>query len=1073
MKDLFKKKDKKVEEQDNTKLFDFAEGADENEVKDIEKAEEVEESTPKSKKKEKKKWKDKTGKEKAISVLLGTKKAIGMIIRFFAKLFLVLFVLLFVGGCFAAGYVFSQVWPHVEAYKEVAYEKFDEIGPNTFTYLADTVIYDKDGNVISEINIGNYEYVDIENVSKYVHEGYIAVEDKRFKVHNGIDYKGLTRAVLVMVKNGGEATQGGSTITQQILKNGLLTQERSFKRKLIEFFLAPEFEKRYTKQEIMEFYVNTNFYGNNCYGIETASQYYFGKPASELNIAESAMFVGMSNNASVYNPRKNMEGVKYRQKIALDEMLEDGVITQSEHDEALNAPLEFVYEREVRTKESYQTSYAIHCAVLAMMEKQGFEFKYTFANEEENNEYLNKYNEVYNELANTIRGGGYTIYTSLNTNMQNRLQEVLDNALKGYTEKTEDGRFAFQGASVIVNSDTGFVEAIVGGRGTDDEFNRGFLAKRQPGSSIKPIVVYTPAFNSGLYYPSSVLNDKDDPNDKYYPKNYGGGHRGLMPIREALGRSINTIAYQIMKDIGPNTGLNYLAKMKFNSLSYLDNNNTAISLGGFTYGVKVVDMAKAYQTMVNQGNYVDNNCIYKIEFQNEGVVFEEDSALIPVYEADAAYLGVDCCRGVLEAPYGTATSRKIRNHDAMAKTGTTNDAKDVWFCGATEYYSMAVWVGYDTPRPTNLTGGSIPGQIWNQMMTELHQGLERRDFEKPESVVTLNVDGNGDISKFNTGKTDLFSQTLIDKAEDERLALIEAKKISIDDERINNIRIKLNDLKNYVIKDTGGISYLKNSFNTLSRQINEVYQEDKKSELFEIYNAVVKYFDADIARMERLNTRIESKNLLMQEAEKEKGIVIELNRFNAYTIHDISDIDYIEEMYLALETSIAELVDKEKVVKYMDYLIEIKGYKDILLAPYVAEREAQLEAERLEIEENLKMSLDFMRELTEYYDGIESIFNNFEIQLEYAEEKEVDTTVYRAEMEIIRDSLYAMKPVEPEIEDTPIDSEGTENTEGEDTNSEDTNSDSENNTNSDSESSGDGESSSEESETPNLNEFDR
>ena len=159
----------------------------------------------------------------------------------------------------------------------------------------------------------------------------------------------------------------------------------------------------------------------------------------------------------------------------------------------------------------------------------------------------------------------------------------------------------------------------------------------------------------------------------------------------------------------------------------------------------------------------------------------------------------------------------------------------------------------------------------------------------------------------------------------------------------------------------------------------------------------------------------------------------------------------------------------------MDYLIEIKGYKDILLAPYVAEREAQLEAERLEIEENLKMSLDFMRELTEYYDGIESIFNNFEIQLEYAEEKEVDTTVYRAEMEIIRDSLYAMKPVEPEIEDTPIDSEGTE---GEDTNSEDTNSDSENinsenNTNSDSESSENGESSSEESETPNLNEFDR
>ena len=220
---FFKKKNIKNEivGEDNTHLFDFA-----SDVEEVDTAEKV-------KKKEKKKWKDKTTSEKIISVLIGIKKALGVIIRFFAKSFLVLFVLLFVGGCFAAGYVFSQVWPYVEEYKEVAYEKFDEIGPNTFTYLADTVIYDKDGNVISEINIGNYEYVEIENVSKYVHEGYIAVEDKRFKVHNGIDYKGLARAVTVMVKNGGEATQGGSTITQQILKNGLLTQERTLKRKLM------------------------------------------------------------------------------------------------------------------------------------------------------------------------------------------------------------------------------------------------------------------------------------------------------------------------------------------------------------------------------------------------------------------------------------------------------------------------------------------------------------------------------------------------------------------------------------------------------------------------------------------------------------------------------------------------------------------------------------------------------------------------------------------------------------------------------------------------------------------------
>lgn len=1009
MRKFFNKKGAKNEriEEDNTHLFDFV---TDDGVSEVEK-EEIELPKPL-----KKKWKEKTGKEKILTVLLGIKKAIGIIIRFFAKLFLVLFVLLFVGGCFAAGYVFSQVWPYVEEYKEVAYEMFDEIGPNTFTYLSDTIIYDKMGNVISEINIGNYEYVEIENVSKFIQEGYIAVEDKRFKVHNGIDYKGLTRAALSIVKNGGEITQGGSTITQQVLKNGLLTQERTFKRKLIEFFLAPEFEKRYTKQEIMEFYVNTCFYGNNCYGIETASLYYFGKPSSELTLAEAAMFVGMSNNGSVYNPRKNLDLVKDRQILVLGEMKEEGFISEEEYNEAINAPLDFIYDREVRVKENYQTSYAIHCATLALMEEKGFEFKYIFENEEDYTDYTTKYNEMYNEIGTTIRAGGYTIYTSLDTDMQTKLQGILDDALKKYTEKAEDGRYAFQGASVIVNSQTGFVEAIVGGRGVEDEFNRGFLAKRQPGSSIKPIVVYAPAFNTGLYYPSSIMNDKDDPSDEYYPKNYGGGYRGLMPIREALGRSINTIAYQIMKDIGPNTGLKYLEKMKFSSLSYLDNNNTAISLGGFTYGVRVVDMAKAYNTLANDGYYIDNTCIYKIEYQNEGIIFEEDSALIPVYEPDAAYLTVDCCRGVLEAVYGTAGSRRIKNQDAMAKTGTTNDAKDIWFCGATEYYSMAVWVGYDTPRATNLTGGSIPGLIWNQMMTELHIGLEKMEFEKPESVVSLNIDGNGDISKYNTGKTDLFSQTLIDKAEDERLALIEAKKVSIDNERVNNIKTKLNDLKTYIIKDISGLEYLQNSFSNLSKEINEVYQEDKKLELFEYYNSIVQYFDADIKRMERLQSREQDKTNLINESEKEKNIVIELNKFNNYIIHDISDIDYIEEWYINLQVAISELSDSEKVVKYLDNLNEIKAYKDIYLAPYIEEREAQLEAEKLEIIESLDLSLGFLRELTEYYVGIESLFDNFEIQLQYAEEKGVDVTMYRAEMSILQEYIYSMKPEESPVE---------------------------------------------------------
>lgn len=980
----------------------------------------------------KKKWKDQTGVEQILTILKIIKKVCGIIIRFFAKSFLVLFILIFVGVCFVAGYVGSQVWPYVEEYKEVAYEHFESIGPNTFSYLADTVIYDKDENVISEINVSNYKYVDIENVSKWVQEGYIAVEDKRFKVHNGIDYKALARAVVVMVKNGGEATQGGSTITQQVLKNGLLTQERTLKRKLIEFFLAPEFEKEYTKQEIMEFYVNTCFYGNNCYGIETASLYYFGKPSKDLSIAEAAMFVGMSNNGSLYNPRKNYDLVKEKQIIVLGEMLEEGFITEEEYNIAKEEPLNLVYDRELREKENYQTSYAIHCAIIALMEQEGFEFKYTFKDEEENTEYNKKYNEVYNEIGSTIRAGGYSIYTSLDIEKQNILQKAIDDSLSKYKETAEDGRYTFQGASVIVNNDTGFVEAIVGGRGTDDEFNRGFLAKRQPGSSIKPIVVYAPSFNTGLYYPSLIMNDVDDPDDKYYPKNYGGNHRGLMPIREALGRSINTIAYQIMKDIGPNTGLKYLEKMKFSSLSYLDNNNTAISLGGFTYGVRVVDMAKAYSTLVNQGNYIDNTCIYKIEFQNEGIVFEEDSALISIYEPDAAYLTIDSCRGVLEAPYGTAGSRRLKNHDAMAKTGTTNDAKDVWFCGATEYYSMAVWVGYDTPRDTGLTGSSVPGAIWNKVMTELHMELEKKIFERPETIVEFNIDNEGKISKYPTGKSDIFSQALIDKAENERLALIEAKKISMDNERVNDLKDKLVDLSNYVIKDIKALDYLKNAFYNLEIDIMKIYQEDKRDELLVKLEDIRTYFAVDISAMERYLERTSLIKSLKKEIEREKDVVNRLNSFNSYTIRSISDIIYVEDVYEGLIEEIYDLKDNTKVKKYLPLLNEIKRNKDILLTPYIEEKEKELEIERQQIEENLKLGIDFLKTLTEYYEGVEILFTNFENQLLEAKEKGVDISIYYAELNVIKETIFSLKESDIVEEENIIESEIEEETFNED-----------------------------------------
>lgn len=950
---------------------------------------------------------------KILPILLKTKKITGKVVRFLLKFFMVFFIVLFVLGCIAGGYVGLKVMPKIEEYKQLAYDKFDSIGPNTFTYLSDTVIYDKNGDVLTELNVGNYEYVKIDNVSNWVQEGYIAVEDKKFKVHNGIDYKALVRATLSLVKNKGEITQGGSTITQQVLKNNLLTQEKTFARKLTEFFLAPEFEKKYSKKEIMEFYVNTNFYGNNCYGIEAASQYYFGKSAADLTIGESALFVGMSNNATLYNPKKNYDGVMSRWKFVLGEMLEENVITQEEYDTTLEQGLTFVYTRENRGKEDYLTSYAIHCSILELMKNEDFEFKYLFVDEKEYNDYRTAYTDLYNELGEKIRAGGYKIYTSLDVEMQDKLQKIVDKNTSGFNEKQEDGRYAFQTAAVVVNNETGYVEAIVGGRGTDDEYNRGFLAKRQPGSSIKPLVVYAPAFNSGLYFPSLIMNDKDDPNDKYYPRNYSGNFLGNMSIREAVGRSTNTIAYQIMKSIGANNGLEYLAKMRFDTMSNVDNNNTAVALGGFTYGVRVSDMAKGYSTLVNGGEYIDNSCIIKIEYQNEGEVFHEKSERVPVYEADAAYMMIDCCKTVLYQPYGTSVSRRPNNAIVMGKSGTTNNHKDAWFCGSSVYYSMAVWSGYDTPRSTNLTGGSLPGKIWQQMMQELHKGKEQVDFERPETVINKPITHNGNIANYNSGIYDMFSQTLLDKAEAERKAIKEQKKIAADNQLIGEIDIDLNNLRTYVIQDIDALTYLTSRFTNLDDSISNVYQTEQKTRLETELSEIEEYYAIDIRNMKQLNVRNKAIEDAKSDIANEKVLVEKLNNLNAYVVTDRKDISIVEGMYKEIDKLLKNSKNTVKD-KYTPIYNEIVGYKEILLKPYRDMIEEEKHIEREEAESLLQEYLAELGTYNIYESALEALFIKIEQQMEVCESLDIDISDYYADYVSEKEFILRTKP-QPEI----------------------------------------------------------
>lgn len=346
---------------------------------------------------------------------------------FIRAIFWIIFTL-FVMGTLTMFFLYLNAKPYINMVRETSYEELTSINNNTFRQLSDTVIYGEGGVKIGEINILNYEYVPITEVSPYITDGYIAVEDNSFPFHQGVDPKAVLRAMVSIFKNSGNITQGGSTITQQVLKNNLIDPDlNKFQRKILEILMAPEFEKMYSKPQIMEFYVNTNFYANNIYGVGQASHYYFGKDCKDLTLAEAAIIVGLSNSPSAYDPVRHPEASLEKRHFVLKRMLEEGAITQEQFNQADAEELNLTLERDQRTKESYLTSYALYDATLKIMAQRGFTLQYTFTSEEEYDAYKERYDMEYSALASEIRRGGYTIYTKLDPTIQEKAQQAVDN----------------------------------------------------------------------------------------------------------------------------------------------------------------------------------------------------------------------------------------------------------------------------------------------------------------------------------------------------------------------------------------------------------------------------------------------------------------------------------------------------------------------------------------------------------------------------------------------------------------------------------------------------------------------
>ena len=593
----------------------------------------------------------------------------------------------------------------------------------TFRASQTSVVYDVNGKEISVVK-GEKDsyYLTYDNIPEGVKAAIVSIEDKKFYKHGGVDFKAIARAAVAMIRNQ-KITQGGSTITQQLARTVFLSNEKTWERKVEEIFIAVDLERRYNKEQILEFYLNNIYFGNGYYGIEAAARGYFSKGVNELDLADQALLCGVPNNPTVYDPVENPQNAISRRDRILKQMYDDGKILYDTYEEQTKKTV--TLKRPKRKKYDYIETYTYYCATRALMEQKGFVFQEEFADAGAKQAYEDTYDEMYADCQKSLFTGGYRIYTSIDLNIQNELQAAIDNGLSDFSDTTDEGVYKLQSSGVCIDNETGRVTAIVGGRSQDFDghtLNRAYQSFRQPGSSIKPLIVYTPQLERG-YTPDSIVKDEKFEGG---PANASGRYSGNITLRHAVEQSKNTIAWKLFDELTPQVGLQYLKEMNFAKLDKRDE-VPAVALGGFTYGVSAVEMASGYAAIENDGIYREPTCIARIEDADGTLLYEATEKEKQVYEQNAARMMTDILKGVMTV--GTARGLDLGAMPSAGKTGTTNDHKDGWFCGFTRYYTTAIWVGCDAPKEmSDLSGATYPGHIWQDFMKKLHEDREPLDF---------------------------------------------------------------------------------------------------------------------------------------------------------------------------------------------------------------------------------------------------------------------------------------------------------------------------------------------------------
>ena len=620
---------------------------------------------------------------------------------------------------------------------------------------SNSVVVNSDGTKVLADLSGDEKrkIVSIDEMASYLPKAYVAIEDERFYKHHGIDIKRTGGAILTYVTKKG-SSYGGSTITQQLVKNITKEADRSIFRKVKEWAKAYQVEKILSKDEILELYLNILFVGGTNYGVELGAEYYFNTTAKDLSLAQCAFLAGINNSPNAYNPydsnTDNTEKIKKRVLTVLAKMKELGYIENEEDYNNAVAEVEagLKFEKKVTTGNlySYHTDALLDQVVSQVAEEK----------------------EISKQLAeNYVYSSGLTIYSTQDDSIQTVLDDEFSKTskycIKSRKSKNEDGSAATsQAAMAVIDHTTGYVLGVAGGLGDKTEsrgLNRATQSTRQTGSSMKPIADVVPGLEEGIITAATEYNDAETEfAGNYKPKNYNY-FRGVVTVRDAIETSQNIPFVKIMAELTTDKSFEYLQKMGITSLDDTKDKGLSLAIGGITNGISPLEMAGAYATIANDGVYIEPTFYTKVTDVNGETVLTPNQRTERVMSEQNAYIAKNLLTAPVVGSKGTARYCAVPGIETAAKTGTTNSDYDRWLCGFTPYYTAATWYGFDINEEVNYSGTNPAGQLWSNVMKTIHKPLANANFIRPDGIVEATIcTSSGGLANSNCSnrRTEVF-----------------------------------------------------------------------------------------------------------------------------------------------------------------------------------------------------------------------------------------------------------------------------------------------------------------------------